>query len=180
MLAADAGEPLINRLAIIYKMYGKYEQALVLFEKRLVLCRKDCDKAGEGRTLNNISGVYQARGEYDRALAYLQQSLRISRKIGYKAGITSTLHNMAIIYHSKKDIKKFIEYETEAYKITVETKDAMGLYNVGRDLGETLCRMGNKKEGGELLKRSYEIGKQAGFPDVEEIKAILKEFGEIK
>ncbi len=85
---------------------------------------------------------------------------------------------MALIALGKKDIEKFMEYETTAYKIAMETKDAMGLYQVGKLLGRVLYQMGKKKEGTEILKQSLSIGKAAKFPDVGEIEEILKEFGE--
>jgi hypothetical protein len=49
---------------------------------------------------------------------------------------------------------------------------------VGTDLGFILCQSGKKKEGLVMLKRSLEIGKAAGFPDVGEVEEILKKFGE--
>ena len=60
----------------------------------------------------------------------------------------------------------------------METKDAMGLYQVGKLLGRVLYQMGNKEEGTEMLRRSLAIGKAAKFPDVGKIEEILKKFGE--
>ena len=84
---------------------------------------------------------------------------------------------MASIAIQNKDIKKFMDYETTAYQLAMETKNAMGIYNVGTLLGRVLYQIGNKKEGILLLKRSLEIGKAAGFPDVGVIEEILRELG---
>jgi tetratricopeptide (TPR) repeat protein len=119
-----------------------------------------------------------ARGDYETALKYLEQSLKIRQEIGDKSGSIPTLHNMAGIALEKEDIEKFMEYETTAYKIAMETKDAMGLYQVGKLLGKVLYQLGNKKEGTEILKRSLAIGKAAKFPGVGKIEEILKKFGE--
>jgi tetratricopeptide (TPR) repeat protein len=168
---------IINRLGLIYDVYGNYESALKFYLKDLEGCRKSKDKAGEGTTLNNISQIYDSRGDYETALSYLEQSLKIRREIGDKAGSATTLHNIAIIAYTKDDIEKFLEYETAAYRIATEINDAMLVYSVGRDLGNVLCKLGQEEEGIEMLKRSLAIGKAAGFPDVGEVEEMLKEFG---
>jgi hypothetical protein len=84
---------------------------------------------------------------------------------------------MGMISLQKGDIKKYLEYETEAYRLALETNDAMGLYQVGKVLGDTLCRMGNKKEGLKILMTCIQIGRQANFPDVHEVEERLKKYG---
>ncbi|MGD2091895.1 MAG: tetratricopeptide repeat protein [Candidatus Aminicenantes bacterium] len=167
----------LNNISQIYDSRGDYETALKYLEQSLKISQEIGDKAGEGTTLNNISQIFKARGDYETALKYLEQSLKISQEIGDKSGSIPTLHNMALIALEKKDIEKFMEYETTAYKIAMETQDAMGIYNVGRELGFELAQQGMKKEGIALLKRSLEIGKAAGFPDVGEIEKMLRELG---
>ncbi|MCP5007845.1 MAG: hypothetical protein GY941_28505 [Planctomycetes bacterium] len=57
----------------------------------------------------------------------------------------------------------------------METKDAMGLFHVGQHFGQILCSMGKKDEGINILKRSYRIGKEAGFPDIEALFNIIEQ-----
>jgi hypothetical protein len=85
---------------------------------------------------------------------------------------------MAAIALQNENIEKFIQYEMEAYQTALEINDAFLIYRVGADLGLILCQSGKKKQGLEMLRRSLAIGKAAKFPDVGEIEAILKEFGE--
>ncbi len=51
----------------------------------------------------------------------------------------------------------------------------MGLYQVGMTYGQALYRAGKQKEGIAVLRKSYEIGKQANFPDVGELEKILSQ-----
>jgi tetratricopeptide (TPR) repeat protein len=169
----------LNNISQIYKACNDYPTALKYLNQCLKIFQEIGDKSKEGITLNNISGIYQARSDYETALKYLEQSLKIQQEIGDKSGSIPTLHNIAGIAFLKQDIKKFMEYENTAYKIAVETNNAMGIYNVGRDLGYEMAQQGMKKEGIALLKRSIEIGKAAGFPNVGEIEDILKEIGEL-
>jgi hypothetical protein len=45
---------------------------------------------------------------------------------------------------------------------------------VGRELGDELVKLGRKEEGLAMLYKSLEIGKAAGFPDVDEIEAMIE------
>jgi hypothetical protein len=58
-----------------------------------------------------------------------------------------------------------------------EINHAMLVYSVGRDLGDELCRIGQKDQGIEMLKRSLAIGKAAGFPDVGQVEEMLRRVG---
>ncbi|NIN44248.1 MAG: tetratricopeptide repeat protein [Candidatus Aminicenantes bacterium] len=171
---------ILNRLGLIYDLYGDYKQALIFYQKALAVCQKLGDKKNEGTTLNNMATISLAHGDYESALTYLEQSLKISRETGDKSGTSHTLHNMAIIAHEKGDIKKFMEYETTAYQMALDINDAMGIYNIDRQLGYALCQSGgeeSKKQGIEMLQRSLHIGKAAGFPDTEVVEQILQSLG---
>ncbi|MDZ7317165.1 MAG: tetratricopeptide repeat protein, partial [candidate division KSB1 bacterium] len=119
-----------------------------------------------------------ARGDYETALKYLSESLSILREIGDKGGMIPTLHNMAHIFLQQNDLQQAVEHFAEAYRLALETKDAMGLFNVGRDLGQLLVASGEKEKGVQILRQAYEIGRNAGLAGTEEIKNILNAIGE--
>ena len=165
----------LNNISGIYRARGDYETALDYLERSLKISQEIGDKSGEGTTLNNISGIYRARGDYEIALDYLERSLKISQEIGDKSGMIATLHNMALIAYGNKDYEKDFKYASEAYSLSVETQDAMGLFHVGQHYGQIVCSMGKKDEGIKILKTSYQIGKQAGFPDIEVLSDIIEQ-----
>jgi len=121
-----------------------------------------------------MSVIYDARGDYDTALSFLKQSLGIIREIGDKSGMIATLHNMGHIAMNK-DVGKAVELWSEALSLAMETKDAQGLFNVGRDFGDFLYETGNKEQGRQLLSLAIQVGRQAGFPDVHEVEALLQQ-----
>jgi len=163
----------LNNISQIYKARGDYDTALSYLEQSLAIFRKIGDLAHEGTTLNNISQIYMARGDYDTALSYLEQSLAIRRQIGNVAGMIPILHNMAWIFWEKEDVQKALNTEKEAYQIAIQTKDAMGIFQVGQTLGNWLVQMGQREEGKAMLQQAYRIGAAAGLPGTEEIKEIL-------
>jgi tetratricopeptide (TPR) repeat protein len=164
-----------DNIGQIYMALSDYDTAIIYLQQSLKIKQQIGDKQGEGITLNNISQIYTNKSDDDSALTYLQQSLKIQQQIGDKAGMIPTLHNMAEIARQKKDMKGYIEYEKQAYKTAQETGNAMGIYHTGAVLGRIFYMMGKKQEGRKTLEQVYQIGKQAGFPDAEEIKALINQ-----
>lgn len=156
---------------------GDYQKALKYMEDCLEIMKEIGDKRGEGVTLNNISQIYDVRGDHETALKYLEDSLKIKREIGDKRGQIPTLHNMAMIEYKMKKIEKMLAIEMEAYKLAVATGNAMGLFQVGKILGNLLIQGGQREEGFNMLRLSYNIGLSAGLPGTENIKQMLLTFG---
>lgn len=158
---------------------GDQDIAITYLEEILKITLEIGDQAGAGATMNNISQVYKSKGDYETALEYLRQSLRTMHEIGYESGIIAALHNIACIAYDRKNFEEFMDYEVYAYKIAIKINDDNGIYQVGNFLGRILYQMGQKKEGIEILKRSYQIGKKVKMPDVGEIEKFLIEIGEL-
>jgi tetratricopeptide (TPR) repeat protein len=169
----------VSNIGMNYQHRKQYNMALKYLLQSLSINREIGNKQMEGITLNNIYQIYYVRGEYDIALKYLQQSLRISQEIGDKCTIVYNLHNIASIAYKRRDYEAFMKYETEAYNIAVEINDRKLIYNVGKHLGAMIYKSGYKEDGAKLLKNSYNIGKQSGYPDVGEIEEILRKIGEL-
>ena len=167
----------LNNISGIYWARGDYDRALAYLEQSLQISRELGDKSGEGTTLNNIGQIFKARGDYDRALAYLEQSLQISRELGDKSGMIPTLHNMAHIHLQKQDMQNAFQFFDQAYRLAAETQDAMGLFNVGRDFGSLLVKVGERARGEQLLRRSLAVGRAAGIRGTEQLAAMLEALG---
>ncbi len=127
------------------------------------------------KALKKTKGLVQyCMKVFTREIQDCQPKIRASVEHQGARGI-KTLHNMAPIAYRKNDIEKYLELETTAYRIALKINDAMGIYSVGRDLGDQLIKTGNKKEGLEMMQRSIAIGRAAGFPDVGQLEALVRE-----
>lgn len=71
---------------------GKYQEALELFERALIICKEISDKASESTIINNIGEVYRFLGQYQIALNSYQQALNIIQQLDYKSGEGITLN----------------------------------------------------------------------------------------
>ena len=81
---------------------------------------------------------------------------------------------MAIIARKKQDFRTFAQFETSAYKLAIEMGNAEGVYLSGRSLGHFLCTSGDLDQGLPILRQAYAIGLKAGYPDVDNVKAIIE------
>jgi len=165
----------LNNINKIYYACGDYDTAQKYIEQSLDISKEIGDKEGEGLALNNISTIAYAHGDYDTALEYLEQSLAIRREIGDKSGMANTLHNMGHIAKNLNDMEKAFSYWSEAFQLAMETQNAQGLFNVGKDFGNVLSITGNKEQARQLLTQAVQVGRQAGFPDVQKVEALLQQ-----
>ena len=167
----------LNNISQIYHMRSDYDTALKYLEKALRIMKEVGDKNSEGILLSNIGGIYHAKGDYDMALKYLEDSSKVERDIADPIYRIVALHNMAMIELQRKKTDRVLAIEMEAYKLAVETGNAMGLFQVGKVLGNLLIHGGQQEEGIEMLQRSYKIGLSSGLPGTEKIKKKLLQLG---
>jgi tetratricopeptide (TPR) repeat protein len=163
-----------NNVSHIYRARGDDDTALKYLEQSLNIRREIGDKAGEATSLNNISQIYKARGNHEKAVKYLEQSMKIQREIGDRPGMISTLHNMAHIALESNDVNKALDYWYEALSISMETRNAEGIFHVAGSVGQVLAGLGEKDQAAKLLKLAAQVGRQAGFPDTDQVEEILK------
>ncbi len=168
----------LNNISQIFQARGDYDQALTFLQQSLHIQREIGDKSGEGTTLNNMASIFQAQGDYEKALAYQERDLAITREIGNKTGLIPTLHNMASIAIQAEEYPRAVEYWSEALQLALETKEAMGIFHVGRDFGWFLAQTGNPGEGKKLLGMALQVGRASGIPGAEEIENLLRKLEE--
>jgi tetratricopeptide (TPR) repeat protein len=165
----------LNNISQIYNACGDYDTVLKYLEQSLAIFKEIGDKKSEGTTINNIAAISYARGDYDTALKYLEQSLGIRREIGDKSGMAQTLYNMGHIAKQSNDMEKAVSLWKEAHTLAMETGDARELFYVAWSLGSFYADTNEKETARKLLTQASEIGKKAGFPDVQEVEALLQQ-----
>jgi len=121
----NQGHALFN-LGAILKFFGKYQEALALYEQSLAIDQKIGDRLGEGATLNNLATTAHAQGDYITALHYLEASLKIQQEIGDRLGEGTTLNNISQIYDAQGDYVTALRYLEASLKISQEIGDRLG------------------------------------------------------
>lgn len=68
--------------------------AIVLFEKKAETFRRDGNRVGEARALNNLGNLWYAYHDFDKAYEYFQRSLKLCDRLQLPAGRIVNLINM--------------------------------------------------------------------------------------
>jgi tetratricopeptide (TPR) repeat protein len=156
-----------NRLGLIYKLYGKNDEALIYYEKELIIEKKIGDRQGEGATLNNISQIHDARGDYETALRYLEQSLEIRREIGDRQGEGATLNNISQIHKARGDYETALRYLEQSLEIRREIGDRQGEGTTLNNISQIHKARGDYETALRYLEQSLEITREIGDRKVE-------------
>jgi tetratricopeptide (TPR) repeat protein len=84
-------------------------------------------------------------------------------------------YNMGHIAKQSKDMEKAVTLWKESLSLAMEIGDAQGLFSVSKSLGSFYADTDEKETARKHLTQALEIGKKAGFPDVQEIEALLQQ-----
>jgi len=146
-----------------YRLRGKskYNEALEVYLKSLVILEGIGDKSGQGNVLNNIGAVYNNLGNIPEALVYHQKSLLLKRETKNKKGEAYSINNIAIIYRSLGDINKALEYYLLSLNILEEVEDKKGIAVVLNNVATIYRNQGNKLKAKEYFEKSLGMHKEA-------------------
>ena len=125
-----------NNLGTVYKILGRYNDALVVLHDvaDLVIkrCGVDCEELASIYT--NIGNIYNIKQDYELALQYFTYAERIVHVNSLTSGIaTSVYNNIGNVYFYMKDRRKALN----SYKRGIEVK--MRLNSGGLDVSYANC-----------------------------------------
>jgi hypothetical protein len=81
---------------------------------------------------------------------------------------------MAHIALEAQDVQRAMTLWGEALSLAQETADAMGLFHVASAMGQVFAQAGQHEEARKLLSLAVQVGKQAGFPQVAKLEALVR------
>ena len=152
-----------NRLLLIDKELGRYNNALTHFQKasyNLKLAKKD--ETMNSGLLNNLSLVYQKQGKYDEAISVLDEALENKALDSLKPNLyAKLLDNRAYNRFLKGDTSEvrqdFIQAKTIREELNNEAGIAISHLHLAKlDLsrGDTLAARGHSKTANELAVKN--------------------------
>nr|WP_293105495.1 CHAT domain-containing tetratricopeptide repeat protein [Okeania sp. SIO2F4] len=137
-------------------------EALVKWEKALLLFRKTDNLIGQAAVFLGIGSVYDRLGEKQLALNYYNQALPVYRQVRDKGGEATILNNIGSVYDNLGEKQLALNYYNQALPIFRELPDrgreATALNNIGGvyySLGEKQLAL-NYYEQALLLRRQVE------------------------
>ena len=102
------------------KLAGRTHSAQQHYLRALQTFRKNGDRGGEARSLNNLGNIALSRGDLVEAERLQRESLAIMREIGDREGEADSLHGLGDIMNSKGQHDEERRMYTEAVRIRRE------------------------------------------------------------
>jgi len=134
-----------NFLGIAYNNLSDYSNALINYEKTLLINEDLGIKANVAINLGNIGIVYQYLGEYPKALNYLERALKLNEEIKNRKGIADNLSIIGIIYQHLSNLSKALEYIQKSLYIFEELGDKSGIARNSINIGNINTELLNYK-----------------------------------
>jgi len=132
-----------NNIAVILYYLGiknndssKHEEALLNFERCLVVERQIGSLSRMGVLYNNISKIQLFLGMYHDAHANFEKSLTLNQKINYEFGIASALHGIGLVKAKLGDEQEALLYFKRSLEKCYKCDYVPGIINVCLAIGQ--------------------------------------------
>lgn len=100
----------INRIGIIYKIRGAYEQALQYFEKSLRLHQQTGSTEELYEVYHNMANTYIEMGKYKLAIPGLLNCIAIEQQVNDQVALANTCNSIGKVYSILQQTDKALEY----------------------------------------------------------------------
>jgi tetratricopeptide (TPR) repeat protein len=120
----------LGNRAVIYKILGNPEKAMLIHKKEEQISRRRGDMEGLHRSLGNQALILHARGDLDEAIVLHQEEEDICRKSKDKKGLSICLGHQGVILYRKGNLNGAIALFSEQERICRELGDKESLLSI--------------------------------------------------
>lgn len=166
-----------NRLAVMYSLFGKLDDALKQNEASLALNESRSDTRGTAVNLGQMGLIYEAKGKYDEALQYYGQSLAACEKIGDSNAIALRLGQMGSIHKLQGEYDEAQKEYRSALEINRENNDRQRIAANLEQLGRIHDEQGKFDEALPYYKQSLAIKEE--LDDRAGIASLVHQMGNV-
>jgi signal transduction histidine kinase len=120
---------LTTKLGFNYFMRGDYANALALYDKALIINKKENNEKEIAGILKNIGIAHSEQGNQEKAQIYLLESIKTFEEIADEKGKASSMNNLAMVLIHAKEYAKALVYVEKTLKIRAKYQDVSGIAN---------------------------------------------------
>jgi tetratricopeptide (TPR) repeat protein len=157
----------LHNLGMTHYDQGRYDEAVMMYQKSLKLKEELEDKRGIASTLHELGNVYCIQGRYDEAVTKYQESLKINKELGDRSGVSNTIGQIGMIHQDQGRYDEAVTMYQESLKIAEELGDRSGIATTLHQLGMIHQYQGRYDEAvmkyQESLKIAEELGDRSGI-----------------
>lgn len=146
-----------NRIGIVYGYQGKNKQALVCYQKALVIEGKMKNTHGIARAKSNIARVHWDKGNYVKAIVYYEQVLSIFQQLGNLQAEVAIQDNLGLCYFEIGDYTRSLNHLLTSLKLKETLNDSTELITSYNHLGRFYTKTKNYKKALGFYKKSQKI-----------------------
>jgi len=150
-----------------YQVAGKannerdsYDEAIVFFEKALVISEKITDPIIKGRTLLELGKSYSSKLQENDAIDYFEQALNIFEENKNKYWIGQAYNKIGLEFRSQSDTASALEFIEKALLIAQKQNDLVNISNRTNNIALTYEGDGDFEKSIEYYKQCLDIDKQ--------------------
>ncbi len=159
---ADLISSICNDLGVSLWELGKYEEALVFYNRALDIKRTAGDFRDMAIIMNNIALIHWTKGELKPAESYFRKCLDVFRRIGERPNCAIVLNNLGGIYHDMGEDESALEFHFKSQKENRLIGNLRGEGNTHQNLGIIYSCRKNYKLAEEHFFEAIECFKSSG------------------
>ncbi len=166
----DLKERSVGNIGSAYLSMGKYNEAIVCYNKALDSAREMKDRWGEPSWLGNMGVCYATLGQIDRAIEHHELGLDIAREIGDRNGEGGHLGSLGNRYADLGQVDRAIDHYDQALLISREIGDRNGEGNRLGNLGNSYAALGQIDRAIDHHEQALVIAREIGDRNGEGIR----------
>ena len=139
-----------NTIALIHRLQGKTEAALLYYHKAKGLRQQLKDTKGLSSAYNNLANAHKTLKNLDSALLYYNRSLQIKQENSYP-NQGYTLHNIGTVHYLKDALDSASTYYQKALTAKRKDNDSASLVYTYNELGLVAMQRGELARSGRYL-----------------------------
>ena len=174
----------LNHQSIIYRMMGRYDDAITAGNRALELARQLKDKVSLALNTLQLSILYMQKGDCDTALAYSQEAKKMAHAVEDEALTAMTLHQQGLILNCLADaaqtdeermphLRAAFERLQQSLAIAWRIGDQAGAADTLGELGKLLMDAGQMRAAIAAFTNVLEIDQRLGRPGQVGIALVL-------
>jgi serine phosphatase RsbU (regulator of sigma subunit) len=146
-----------NNLGNLMGSQGKYEKAILYYQRALHLRDSLNDRKGVASTLNNISIIYQSQTLYADALSYSKKSLKERESIRDTIGIAMTHQSLGAIYTGLQNSDSALYHMYKALQFARSVRNDWVISDCLSNIGDIYGNKGRLDSAAFYLQKSMDM-----------------------
>ncbi len=142
---------------------GKYDQAILLYDRALAYFTEADDQLSYFETIKQKGNVHLFRADYTQAMNHYQTALNYYRRNNNVIGISRCLNNIGIIHKNRGDYVEALTVYEESVVYLDSVRDAFDISQAYINMGNLFVYLGSYERGLEYFGKALEIAERGNY-----------------